>query len=108
MTREQYSHLTKRRNTYFARLNVPKDVQPLIGGRKIFIASTHETDLKRANAVAAPMVAEWQRRIDQARAGKADPLRAEINRLITEYTPTRRKSGKSLLRIPWGSILVPP
>ena len=89
MTREQHSHLTKRRRTYFARLNVPKDVQPLIG-RKIFIASTHESDLKRANAVAAPMVAEWQHRIDQARAGKSDPVRTEIDRLASEYHRTHK------------------
>lgn len=79
------SHLTKRRNTYFARLNIPADVQSAFDGRKIFIASTREADLKRANAVAGPLVAAWQKRIDEARLMKPDPARAEIDRLAAEY-----------------------
>jgi hypothetical protein len=40
----------KRRRVYFARLAVPEAEQAIIG-RKIFIASTHESDGERANAI---------------------------------------------------------
>jgi hypothetical protein len=83
------SHLTKRRNTYFAGLNIPADVQPAFDGRKIFIASTRESDLKRANAVAGPLVAAWRRRIDEARLTKPDPARVETARLAAEYKRLR-------------------
>lgn len=79
------SHLTKRHNVWFARLNVPADVQPAFGGRKIFIRSTGQSEPKRANAIAAPMVAAWQRRIDEARRLKPDPGQAEIDRLTSDY-----------------------
>jgi hypothetical protein len=79
------SHLTKRRNLWFVRQNIPADVQTAFNGRKLFIASTHETDPKRANGVAGPTVAAWQTRIDEARLNKPDRGRLEIDRLIANY-----------------------
>jgi site-specific recombinase XerD len=78
-------HVTKRRNVWFARLAIPVDVRSVFDGRKIFIASTHERDIKNARAVAAVQVASWQKRIDEARANKPDPARSEIERLAAEY-----------------------
>ena len=88
-----FSHLTKRRNTYFARLNIPADVQPAFDGRKIFITSTRESDPKRANAIAGPLIAAWQRRIDDARLTRPDPGRPEIERLAAEYRRLKGDGG---------------
>jgi integrase len=77
-------HLIQRRKTWFARLGVPADVRHIIG-RNIFIASTHEVDPSRANAVAAPMVVEWRKRIEDARRAAQDPLRAEVEKLTHSY-----------------------
>jgi hypothetical protein len=76
--------LIQRRKTWFARLGVPADVRHIIG-RNIFIASTHEVDPSRANAVAAPMVVEWRKRIEDARRAAQDPLRAEVEKLTHSY-----------------------
>jgi hypothetical protein len=38
---------------------------------------------------AAPWIADWQRRIDAARAAARDPLKAEIKRLTTAYRQYR-------------------
>ena len=77
-------HLIQRRKTWFARLGIPADVRPTIG-RNIFIASTHEVDASRANAVAAPMIIEWRQRIEYARQAAQDPLRAEVEKLTHSY-----------------------
>lgn len=89
-------HLTLRRQNaktgnpgiWFARLAVPADVQDIVG-RRVFIASTGESNPMRANAVAAPWLVDWQDRIQSARTAKADPIKAEIERLAGQYLQHR-------------------
>jgi integrase len=87
-----YPYMTKRYNTWFARMVVPRDVQAVIG-RTIFIASTGEANPHKAHDKAAPWLAEWRQRIETARKTNGDPLKADIDRLASLY---RQAKGNSL------------
>jgi hypothetical protein len=78
-------YLYRRRRTWWARKAIPADVRQLFAGRKWLLATTSETDPNRAAAVAAPLLVEWQTRIDQARQALKDPLKAEVEKLTNAY-----------------------
>jgi integrase len=89
---KKYPYLDLMKSTWFVRLAVPADVQPVIGA-KVFKESTHESDPDKANAVAAPILAGWRRRIQTARGTAQEPLRADFRKLAAEY---QRLKGKPL------------
>lgn len=83
--RQQYGrdHIEQRGRQWYARLNIPKDVQD----KRIFKTATGTlavkftkalgtTDPVRARLLAAPIVAEWQARILDARGGLNDIMLA--------------------------------
>lgn len=82
-------YLEKRRQIWFCRLGVPRDVQHIIG-KTVLIASTGERDQHQATLKAAPILAEWRNRIDTARKAASDPLQAEIHRLASLYRRTKK------------------
>ena len=84
-------NLDRRGRVWWARKGIPVNVRHLFGGKKWFLANTHETDPTRAAALAAPWLAEWDRRIEQARRSLQDPLKAEIERLANAYRRYRDK-----------------
>lgn len=87
-----YPYMTKRYNTWFARMVVPRDVQAVIG-KTIFIASTGESNPHKAHDKAVPWLAEWRQRIETARKTNGDPIKADIDRLASQY---RKAKGSSL------------
>ena len=58
--------LVLRGSTYHARMDVPKDVQPIIG-KKVLGRSLKTSNLAEAKAAAAYVTAEWRRLILDAR-----------------------------------------
>ena len=100
MVRSYYPYLAQQRRRWFVRMVVPADVRDVIG-QSIFKVPTGHTDEHRAATVAAPIIAELQKRIRSAReAGKRleqvtaenlaeryrserlmDPKQAEITRI---------------------------
>lgn len=60
------SHLEQRWQSWYAILNVPRDVQGILG-RKRFLVSLKTRDRRVAEREAKPIVAEWQRKIAIAR-----------------------------------------
>ena len=66
------ANIELRRNTWFATLHVPKDVQHIIGKSKLF-ETLKTTDKRTAETRAAPLVAQWKARIAAAR-GQSDPF----------------------------------
>lgn len=66
------ANIELRRNTWFATLHVPKDVQHIIGKAKLF-ETLKTTDKRIAETRAAPLVAQWKARIAAAR-GQSDPF----------------------------------
>lgn len=69
------ANIERRRNTWFATLHVPKDVQHIIGKSKLF-QTLKTTDKRVAETRAAPLVAHWKGQIAKAR-GQADPFLEE-------------------------------
>jgi hypothetical protein len=70
MVRSRYPYLTKQRHRWFVRMVVPADVQNIIG-KAVFKVATGDTDEHEAVSAAAPIMANFQRRIATAReAGK--------------------------------------
>src|ERR1700722_18850203 len=96
-------YIIKQRNTCFARVTIPAPLQPIFGGKKFFKASTGESDPRRAAAKAAPMIADWHHRIEQARTASQDPAKAKAAELTNAYGRTVRgrlldDAGAALLR----------
>ena len=77
------SHLELRVNTYYAVLPVPKDVQLVLGKKKYF-KTTKTGDRKRAEQVAAVLVAGWKRDIALARSSSPDPVINSALQLVNE------------------------
>jgi integrase len=77
-------YLVKRYNTYFAVLYVPKDIQYVIGKKK-FIKTTGEQNIKLAQAIANVFVMGWKAEIAAARSKSDEPLinsAKEIKKLL--------------------------
>lgn len=64
------NNIELRRNTWFATLHVPQDVQHVLGKSKLF-ETLKTTDKRVAETRAAPIVAQWKARIAAAR-GQSD------------------------------------
>lgn len=65
-------HLVQRYHVWFARLQVPKDVQEALG-LKVLIRTTGTRDLVRAVGIAQPILREWKACIQGARVGTRLP-----------------------------------
>ncbi|AWW49454.1 tyrosine-type recombinase/integrase [Polynucleobacter paneuropaeus] len=77
-------YLVKRHNTYFAVLYVPKDIQYVIGKKK-FIKTTGEQNIKLAQTIANVFVMGWKAEIASARSKSDEPLinsAKEIKKLL--------------------------
>jgi integrase len=77
-------YLVKRYNTYFAVLYIPKDIQYVIGKKK-FIKTTGEQNIKLAQAIANVFVMGWKAEISSARSKSDEPLinsAKEIKKLL--------------------------
>ncbi len=77
-------YLVKRYNTYFAVLYIPKDIQYVIGKKK-FIKTTGEQNIKLAQAIANVFVMGWKAEIASARSKSDEPLinsAKEIKKLL--------------------------
>jgi len=77
-------YLVKRYNTYFAVLYIPKDIQYVIGKKK-FIKTTCEQNIKLAQAIANVFVMGWKAEIASARSKSDEPLinsAKEIKKLL--------------------------
>jgi len=71
------SHLWKRGKTYYAQLNVPKDVQKALGRAKLALTlkTDSETEAKRR---ARPIIAHWKELIENARDNTGLSARARV------------------------------
>lgn len=77
-------YLVKRYNTYFAVLYIPKDIQYVIGKKK-FIKTTGEQNIKLAQAISNVFVMGWKAEIASARSKSDEPLinsAKEIKKLL--------------------------
>jgi integrase len=99
--RQQYGrdHIEQRGRQWYARLNIPKDIQAKrifksADGtvRKKFRQALGTTDPVRARLLAAPIVAEWQARIIDARDGQNVPLAPQIGRSPESWTAAYRRA----------------
>lgn len=83
------SHVAKKGRGYWARMGVPADVRPAFGGAKWLQVSLHETDERKAELAALPIVAEWEARIQAAREARIDPIAAKIDDLAERFETYR-------------------
>lgn len=66
------SYIERRRRRWYAVLDVPKDLQDQIRRRR-YVQSLGKTDSRStAERLAAPLVARWKTKIDQARVNNGD------------------------------------
>lgn len=72
------SHIEKRRNLWYATLKVPAALQASVGKSK-FLQSLGTPDKRRAEALAAPVVALWKAQLRQA-GGEPDAVMREAIR----------------------------
>jgi integrase len=75
IVREGY--IEKRRRLYYAVLDVPAAVRDLLGGKRRFVQSLRTDDIHLAEIRKREFIAEWGRRIDEARRALSDPLMAQ-------------------------------
>lgn len=91
------SHIEKCRNLWYATLKVPPDVQKRVGKTK-FKQSLGTADKRRAQALAAPLIAIWKAQIRQAR-GQGDAVYEEAIRWRAAYEAARREGDEDLLEV---------
>ena len=92
-----YPYLVKRRQVFFARLVVPADLKNVIR-RGTLIKTTGESHPAAALKKAMPMIAEWQARFAEIRAGR-DKTGDEVSRLSGVYKRLKREDPRSRWRI---------
>ncbi len=80
-------NLVQRRRGWYAQLNVPKDVQTVIGLQK-FRQSLKTRDRDQAKIDAGPIISNWRQKIADARTQTETDVRHE--RWATEGRPRRR------------------
>lgn len=81
------NHLEKRKDRWYAVLNVPPDVQPSIGKIR-FVQSTKTGDRRLAVGRAAALVTEWKKVIAKARGKLPDPGTSFWDSLRRDYLGT--------------------
>lgn len=81
------NHLEKRKDRWYAVLNVPPDVQASIGKVR-FVQSTKTGDRRLAMGRAAALVTEWKKGIDKARGLLPDPKATFWDSLRRDYLGT--------------------
>lgn len=91
------SHIEKCRNLWYATLKVPPDVQEKLGKTK-FKQSLGTSDKRRAQELAAPLVALWKAQIRKAR-GQGDAVYEEAIRWREAYEAARREGDEDLLEV---------
>lgn len=91
------SHIEKCRNLWYATLKVPPDVQEKVGKTK-FKKSLGTSDKRRAQELAAPLVALWKAQIRQAK-GQGDAVYEEAIRWRQAYEAARREGDADLLEV---------
>jgi integrase len=85
------SHLWKRGQTYYAQLNVPKDVQKALGRAKL--AQTLKTDSEtEAKRRARPIIAHWKELIENARGNTDLSVRAQVWREALRKTGSEEEA----------------
>jgi integrase len=94
-----YPHLEKKRNVWFAKLGIPKEVRHVFKGRNgrpltAFTRTTEETDPHRAFRVAAPILEYWRDEIAMARAQMP-------SNLMEEWTEHARRYVEMYPNIPY-------
>lgn len=72
------NHIERRRNLWYATLHIPTKLRPRLGRMK-FIQSLGTPDKRKAEYLAAPIIAGWKAQIRQA-AGEPDGLHQEAMR----------------------------
>lgn len=69
---KQQNHLSLRGNTWHVRLDVPADVRPHFGHRRVLSESLKTGDKRLANERGALLIAQWKREIRAARGDRPD------------------------------------
>jgi integrase len=70
-----YPFIVRKASIWHARLDIPADVRPAFGGKRVLSRSTKLTNADRAFDKAKPWIEGWKAEIDAARSGD-QPLRA--------------------------------
>ena len=66
--------------TYHVRLDIPADVRPAFGGRRVLTASTHTCDIEAAVRVRDELVRSWKAEFAKARRGEAVSTDTDLKR----------------------------
>lgn len=70
-----HQYLVRRGNAWYATVEIPKPLRPLLNGKSRFMKALGTSNLADANRLKLPLVAEWKRQIALlAKQGKPDPL----------------------------------
>lgn len=65
-------HLIQRGKTFYAALDIPKDIRARFGGKARFMQSLRTDSEAEAIILAAPLLADWKRQIHLSRRAKTD------------------------------------
>lgn len=65
-------YIHRRHRTWYAALDIPKDVRPKFGRKPRFVTSLKTDSERRARILAAPIVADWKAQIEAARGNDPD------------------------------------
>jgi integrase len=91
------SHIEKRRNLWYATLKVPEKLREKVGKTK-FLQSLGTADKRRAQALAAPLVALWQAKLRQA-GGEGDAVHREALRWRAAIDEVRASGDHEALHV---------
>lgn len=106
-------HLVQRGKTYYAALDIPKDLRSRFGGKARFMQSLRTDSESDATILAAPLLANWKRQIHLARRAKSDLgqellLKAEDwNRDLKKANADEREVLEGVLEEHLGALKIP-
>lgn len=91
------SHIEKCRNLWYATLKVPRELHEKVGKTK-FKKSLGTSDKRRAEALAAPLVALWKAQLRQS-AGEADAVHREAMRWRAALAAAKAEGDENLMEV---------
>lgn len=92
----RYPHLEKQGRVWFARLDIPRDLQHHFAddlhpnGRRVLSKTTGEIDAAKAYEIAQPIVAGWKTRFADLRAGGKTASLVKAEYLARRYAKARK------------------
>src|SRR5262249_54249067 len=90
------NYLTRRHQTWYVRVQIPKKLQGAAGGKREFVKSLETRDLTEANSRKHAHIAEYKREIKALAEARSDPLQKARMRARAWRDAIEEAKGESI------------